>query len=349
MWRRCFEWLGGLCRGFAAWLRGLRTFMAWTPVIDQGEKFGAIALNRAWRRNDIAAPVHLGDDLWVLPEAPLNMQEHWQQWIGTIRAGAIQDANLWLMAKARSADPGVDNAENLRLLERAHRLLHALLLVGPIWYEQGFVLSGGNPTGVPEVRQFGDLTPPFRLTGGTLSGTVGAAEVTQAQTILPGINVVFDGSPYWRIRAGIFTFLRGLQREFNDGRVHQFVRALEGVIKPEIGKTKTQFIHRTQTFTGASIENAKILEECYDIRSLVEHLHDWQPALSHVNASQRVDRLLLHSRRLEALCCHVYGRLCTSVTHRDAFGDGEIDGFWKRPDHERSRFWGTPLNLANVQ
>jgi hypothetical protein len=121
------------------------------------------------------------------------------------------------------------------------------------------------------------------------------------------------------------------------------------VVKPEIGASRRQFIHRCQTFTGASAANADILGESYDIRSQVEHLHDWQNGLPNVPPEFREERLKSQQRRSEALGRHVYGRVCTSQAHRQLFEDGAIDGFWARPDDEKRQLWGAQLDLPSIK
>jgi len=308
-------------------------------AIQQGEKVGLIALHDAWRQGDLDRPIHLRDDCWVLPEAPLQMQAHWQEWLGTIRAKAIQEATVWLATKAPSAMPGIVNEEDQQLRVRVEHLFYALLITGPVSYEQGFILGGANVAGTSEVRQFSDLLA-YRVTKGTRDTSVSLAQVQRAGVMAQGLDAIFGDPGAMRMRAGIAVFLRGLEREYLEARLHQFVRALEGVVKPAIMKSKRQFVDRCQTFSGRSAQHEAILDECYSIRNQVEHLHDWQLGLAHVPEAQREDRLTADQHAIEALCRLVYGRLCESAAHRTLFGDDSIDQFWTRPEHERQQLWG---------
>lgn len=285
-------------------------------------------------------PMNLGGNRWALSAAPLQMQAYWQEWVGSIRSNAIRDANLWLIAKNPSAAPEIDNDENVALRQEADRILHSLLLVTPIYYEQAYILGGANVRGVSGLRQFGDLIPSFRLTPETPRAGLSVQHFARVPAVMQGLEEMFRNPDYRRARAGVIVFLRALQNEFVDGRLHQFVRSLEGIAKPEIGRSKKQFVHRCCTFTGHTRDSVIMFEESYDVRSQVEHLNLGVDALSHLPEDQRQARLGALTRRMEVLCRDVYGRLCTSPPHLRLFSDGAIDTFWKSPDHERVRLWG---------
>ena len=73
-----------------------------------------------------------------------------------------------------------------------------------------------------------------------------------------------------------------------------------GTLKPHIGASRRQFIHRCQTFTGARPDMAQFLRECLDIRSYAKHLHDRQNAVSHGSPTDRGPYLARAVRRLES-------------------------------------------------
>ena len=55
-----------------------------------------------------------------------------------------------------------------------------------------------------------------------------------------------------RIFRGWWALTSALQQFYASDRIHGFVRALEAVIYPEIGKTEKQFIHRCSLFAAPS-------------------------------------------------------------------------------------------------
>jgi hypothetical protein len=312
-----------------------------------GEKFAALILNRARLRGAIQ-PMHLGKDDWLLPSPPIALQEHWLRWVGEVRSRAIEESNFWLVSKIPSSAPSERNAETKAIWERVHALAGALVLTGPLWFQDGFVVAGANVGGTVEVHQFADMSPRYRVSNGERNVWMIPTRVPLLARIVAGLDEVLPREDLKRVTRGINTFLRGLQRGYADARLHQFVRSLEGVIKPEIGASRRQFVHRGQTFTGARPDLETILGECFDIRSQVEHLHDPEEVLAYLPEDQGRERLLLHVRRMETLCRNVYTQLCVSSTHRDLFRDDIIDGFWKRPDHERTTLWGQPLDIAQI-
>ena len=55
-------------------------------------------------------------------------------------------------------------------------------------------------------------------------------------------------------------------------RLHQYCRCIDGLIVPDVGKTKRQFKSRTELFIGPRHQD--MMGETYDVRSDVEHLHE---------------------------------------------------------------------------
>src|SRR2546430_2456237 len=70
-----------------------------------------------------------------------------------------------------------------------------------------------------------------------------------------------DQENWPRLRRGLRALFTATQTRNDDGdRLHQLVRAVETLVKPEIGKTRNQFAHRiSQTFTLANDETRAIL------------------------------------------------------------------------------------------
>lgn len=85
---------------------------------------------------------------------------------------------------------------------------------------------------------------------------------------------------YLRLRKGFNALLRGIKEGSDaDSRLHQFVRAVEAVVKPDIGRTTSQFIHRRQFFAGRSEVDRVLLREIFEMRSASEHLNSLKDLL----------------------------------------------------------------------
>jgi len=70
-----------------------------------------------------------------------------------------------------------------------------------------------------------------------------------------------------RTSRGINTLFNGLQQQSGQDRLHQFVRSLEALILPVIGRTEKQFAHRCQTFAPAGEDTRTLLLEAFAMRS----------------------------------------------------------------------------------
>jgi hypothetical protein len=162
-------------------------------------------------------------------------------------------------------------------------------------------------------------------------------------------EVIDVGQDFARIRRGFAVLLDGLRQSFGRERLHQYVRAIEAAILPEQGKTRKQFISRCQTFAGADSEIAATLGEAFDMRSDVEHVHEWDRALAGRPASDREPLALRRTRQLEFLACGIYRRILATPILRDHFrSDDSIRRYWSMPDECRRSLWGEALDVRGV-
>ena len=146
-----------------------------------------------------------------------------------------------------------------------------------------------------------------------------------------------------RVIYGLNTLFKGLKEETAEDRLHQFVRALEALIRPEKGKTKYQFTRRCQTFARKSNETQNLLSEAYDMRSATEHLNPWGKALQSCSPGRGEDVYWQRTRQIEHLACEAYSRLLRNPALREHFRWTE---FWELSEDERLKLWGTPLDIA---
>ena len=144
------------------------------------------------------------------------------------------------------------------------------------------------------------------------------------------------------------TLLDGLLQPSGQNRLHQFVRSLEALILPKIGKTKQQFTHRCcQTFARAGDDTRSLLQEAFDMRSATEHLHPRDKAVQNYPIEQRETICWQRIRQLEHLACDAYSRVLRNVELRKHFlTDDAIANFWKLPDDQRLSLWGDPLDVT---
>jgi hypothetical protein len=132
-------------------------------------------------------------------------------------------------------------------------------------------------------------------------------------------------------------------------RLHQFVKALEALIKPDIGNTRRQFAHRIdQTFTVANAETRETLNQIFDLRSRIEHVHDPLDVLDG-DHDARVATANRRTRQVDVLARFALTRV---LEDDDLFGtfktDAGVDAFWQLADVARAAAWGERLDLRTV-
>ena len=162
-------------------------------------------------------------------------------------------------------------------------------------------------------------------------------------------NMLASPGEHARVKRGLNVLLEGLQEHFGQERLHAFVRALEALILPRIAETRRQFSARCQTFAVASAASQSCLEECFDMRSVVEHMNDPATRLSSYPADQHEAVALRRVRQIEALARFAYERLLARPDLRQQFAcDASISDFWRLPSNQRQPLWGSQFDINAV-
>ena len=137
--------------------------------------------------------------------------------------------------------------------------------------------------------------------------------------------------------------IRGLESRSAVERIHQFVRCVEGVVRPRKGTTRKDFVTAVQSVL--TNDHRKELEEMFGIRSADEHLHDPMEEISGNNPDAR-ERVLLH-RAAEAEA--IARSFLTSVLENPKLRasrfpvDANAEAYWSEED---TLLWGMPLDLS---
>src|SRR5437899_1106302 len=180
----------------------------------------------------------------------------------------------------------------------------------------------------------------------------GVDELRRAAGLIDRLRGVDTGGADWgRLRRGLKVLFDGTLMPNKDGdRLHQFVRAVEALVKPEPEKTRNQFAHRiSQTFTLANDETRAILLQLFDLRSYVEHMHWVIDALEGEEAG-RIATVNRGTRQIDVLARAALLRVMQSDALMDAFrSDATIDAFWRMGDDERVGLWGQRLDIRTVR
>jgi|CXWL01.1.fsa_nt_gi hypothetical protein len=317
--------------------------------LKTGDKFSCIAFENLAIDDSLSKPLSLGDGLWTLPTHPFNLDKRWREWIGKIKADKVDRCNFFLLAAKESLRPDVLDAENKMLQGRLNRLLYGLLLQVIPDHVDGFVLNGAQISNETQIRQYSEMRNHYN-SNPTKRVKVSESVCRQAKIFEEGYACIQDSSDYARVQRGMSAMARAISEQHFQERTHEYVRALEALTKPEIGKSTTQFTHRCQTFAISSSLTKDILEECYNIRSAVEHMNLVDTVFSGCSSKEIEARAAQRVRQIEKLATSVYLRLATSKVHAKIFEtDTSIDEFWSRRDDERRAIWGTPVDISTIK
>jgi len=308
-------------------------------------KFALLTFNNIYVDLPLAT-FRLSDGTWAMPGVPVPDLGIWKEWIGSIRMQWLEKANLVLFVEEPSDHPEIVDAVHQRLGADLSRLFYLVHLRSGIECDSADLLRGSSEQGVPRIRQMSQL-PTFYQSKGYRRAPITKEWLEDALALRAGVMAMeANKAEFQRTIRGLNTLFNGLQKTGQD-RLHQFVRSLEALILPHIGKTERQFAHRCQTFARAGGDTRALLLEAFAMRSDTEHLHPWDETVQGYPADQREDVCWHRTRQIEHLACDAYSRLLRDASLRDHFRtDAAIAAFWKVPDDQRSALWGKPLDIA---
>lgn len=310
--------------------------------IKDNEKFALIGLNVHLSAG--MGRVDFPGGLIALPDAAFELPDHWREWLGSTRIENMQHCNLFLLVKMPSEEPVVLDAESQFLKTRAGNWFMGMTLVSKFTaFEEPFLVSGGRTDGEINVRSFGALDRPL---GAIVADqdSIGADRLKEAARIGKSLEV-FNQGPWcgdsWRLLRCLAIY-RDARCELDMAeRIHQFTRCIEGLILPEQGKTRRQFMSRTELFIGP--RHHELMGELYDARSDFEHLHE------HRYLAQFDRKTRIRLAELEAVSEWI-ARFCLAriLLDRNLTGwFGNVDAlnkFWAKPQDKRRAIWGTVVD-----
>jgi hypothetical protein len=322
-------------------------------LLNEGDKFAFLAMEnmRCEARNgDITA--ELSDGTGVLTSPPFDSQhfKRWAEWLGSLRMDRLHKANIALFRCRPSSSPGALDREHAELDGYLTRVFYLLRLGVILEYSGADLLLGSFLGGEARIRQVSEV-PAFRPTRGSTPESVTLDSLEKAVQRVGGLVHMESRSPkYRRVIRGLNTLMEGLRCEHGEDRIHQFVRSLEALILPHIGKTKAQFAHRCQAFVRAGADAEQVLREAFDIRSDTEHMNDWDGSLHSYPTHDRENVALQRTRQMERLACFAYCKVLddTSLAHNFE-SEAAQRNFWvSMDDAARRRSVGRQLNLDSI-
>jgi hypothetical protein len=246
-----------------------------TFSLNENEKFSFIAIDGCY--SDIESEVQLSDGTWVLPKMPADVDEQWIRWVGEIHGRRLSKADLVILRCMESEKPGILDGEHNELFQQVLDIFTTMQLSSVVYYEDASALQGSfHRGGEFDIRQvahldhfnFTNKSPRYPVTIERLEEAARMAKIWRELVKLSEA----DGR-YARFVRGVLILRDGLQEYYGQNRIREFTRAIEALIKPDVGGTTKQFKKRPQSFGVKGNAFERILYESYEMRCDVEHVH----------------------------------------------------------------------------
>ena len=297
--------------------------------------FSCLALDGPYLRS--AGDVTVEDEATVSGRIPVELDETWEKWLGTIQARKFRDSGLVVIAQ-RQVPPLENEGHVIRQLDLKVRSVHyCLLLQGCAFSDGGLHVRGNTRNGNLHVGPLGPVDPypkpPYRR-----FRQVTAERVAEAATLAPGCLVIYSRADlqHRRVRRGFNSWIYGVGDTYADLRLNWFVRSLEAVMRlPRQGITRS-FKNRGQELIGVSGRNEKLLQQLYDLRSCVQHIKNYEPDLRKPRGVSRDQALGFWTLCAELLASETYKRIFASAVLRECLrNETTTSGFWRRKPARR--------------
>lgn len=103
------------------------TAVAKQAAIAMGEKFALLAVPKA-NVFSLAGITSLSNNRWTMRILPMELAEHWRNWIGEIKTQQITEAGFYLLATSQTERPSIFDGDNQRLIRQVGALWDGLMI-----------------------------------------------------------------------------------------------------------------------------------------------------------------------------------------------------------------------------
>ena len=310
-------------------------------------QFAALTINAISISDKLPESIELGNGRYIIVNPSFEIEDFWRRQLGEIKSKRIADNSILLLVVVASdhSDGSVDQ----ELIRSVRSILYSLFLQGVYFSDGGTVLCGSNSTGRMNIRSVQDLNPfvwPRETVTALLENTV----VNRARTIADGLESMYIAEQsYRRLKRGFHSYLDGIAAKHEETRMRHFVRSIESFIRPAIGKTRSQFVHRGQLFVGSSNDMSNLLGDLYGLRSCAEHMNDIHDFYAGLSEPEIEKRTAMGSFQSEVIANYTYRRAFeTPGILKNFISDSSIQAFWERPTKEQKEIWGEPVNVSDA-
>lgn len=293
--------------------------------------------------NDLVGPVQFGKGLYASVEPPFYIDQWWQEQLGKIESREVTGCSLFLLAQAE--DPSIAVPD---LSSRLNSHYFSLLLLGVGYSRSGVLLGGENTIQGRRVNTIGtvaEYVEPHKV----IASGVNREHLTATNALARGIDALFQEhhkNDYLRLRKGFNALLGGIKQAEIHNRLHQFVRAIEAVIRPKQGDGTKKFKYRCQFFAGRKAEDVELLGELYELRSAAEHLNPMSEKLTAYGPGEHNNIKALRTFQSEQLASFIYRKILLDPKLLDAFvSESTISSLWLQNTSDLIKLWGDTLDL----
>lgn len=310
-------------------------------------QFAAITIDPISISNQLSELDDLGGGRYIVVNPSFEIDEYYQRQFGERKTKKIAKNKILLLVVI--ASDSLDGSIDRKLIRSVRSMLYSLFLQGIYFSDGGTVLCGSNSSGQINIRSDQDLNP-FIWPRETVTALLDDAVLGGARTIADGLESMYTAEQsYRRLKRGFHSYLNGMSGKHEETRMRHFVRSIEAFIRPEIGHTESQFVHRGQLFVGCSSVMSDLLRNLYKLRSCAEHMNDIHELYPRVSETEINKRTAMGSFQSEVIANYMYRRVCEEPDILKNFiSDSSIQTFWKRPSNEQREIWGKPLNVSNA-
>lgn len=295
---------------------------------------------------DLQNVTQLSSMVYATTYSPFTIDEWWQKQLGELEIAEVDKCSLFLIAL--TDDPTI-NVNDLSKLVNFYYL--ALILQGVGYSVQGVTLSGENSAQGRRVSRIGELADYHRPPK-VISPFITRDHLNSTSSFVDGLYTLFPSiktKNYLRLRKGLNAFVDGVKHDQYHNRLHQFVRSIDGVIKPKKGEGTAKFKYRCGFFAGRTPQHTDLLEELYELRSAAEHLNPLDDKLTKYQPHEFDKMKALRTFQAELLSSFIYRKiLSTSSLLSHFIDDATIDLMWRQTASQLIGSWGNTINLHSA-
>lgn len=334
--------------------------------VAPNHKFACWYFSYAPVARDVPEDAAIEEGVYVARNLKMELEAHWTEGLGSFLTREIKAGGFALYVTAPSVTPRELDAENEGLRLRCDDILNGLLLRGVVTFQMGMVLIGANVEGEIQIRSFSralDVEPTWE----SEEFRPGLETIRRAINLGTRLREMQEagGEKWGRLLRAVRVLLSANRTSNSHGeRFHQFVRALDGVVKTRERRGAWDFAHRVQTFAVASPETQATFIEMYNIRGGVEHLNSMIDAVPDVppfgldevrdpaeSRRWRIGRVNRLTRQIDVLARFTLCRILEPEKLSQIFSTEEgIDHLWALQNHERAALWGNQrLDMRSIR